>query len=481
MKSSALVANLPTRVLREIFIQYLHLPTYKNTSQPAVRWSRLTFSTPVTLSHVCHKWRQVACSYPLLWSSLFVFGPSRKQLPLVDQWLQRSRTTPLDIQFAFAFFKGTPVDNLNDITMVMQLFMDHHNRWRDVWFDLSNFRILFPPGVPCPIPNLSRLPQLQLDSAFLNAPVEWNNISHIKEVCDQFFWHRSLSSLTTCFQSPDSFVAHPRLRELICSRTGSWSNILDILVQCPNLEVLKMGLEVPKASPTISLQHTKRPIVHRSLQKFVLHTFDKPDNAIPVLYNLTAPNLVEFDVPTEDGSIELVNELCNMILRSNCRLIVLGELAVDKYPEKYISFLHSPCLQSLQQLSLNFATSSVLECLTIPSRATQRPLLPHLKYLEVDQVVRPLNHSLSDMLLSRFDTLVTANIVAYSDISQEPLDNKLWSHPGYRIVRQMEDSAGIEILEKYSRNRNPWVGPTLPDLETFKPQPVFIPLSPTSH
>jgi hypothetical protein len=359
--------------------------------------------------------------------------------------------------------------------------VDHYYQWKNIWFDLSNFRIPFPAGVPCPIPNISKLPRLQLDTAFINAPMEWSNIPHIKAVYDQFFCDQSLWSLTTGFQAPDSFMHSPKLRELVCGRAGSWSNVLNILAYCPNLEILKIGLEEPMAALTMSIKHTARPLVHKALKRLVLHTFDKPDGAIPVLYNLTAPKLIELDIPTEDGSVELVNELCNMILRSNCQLLALGELCVDKCPEQYISFFHSPCLQSLQQLSINFATSAVLECLTIASRTTQRPLLPNLKHFEVDQVVRPLGHSLSDMLVSRFDTLVAANIVAYSDISQEPLADKLWSHPGYRVVRQTGSHTGIDILKKYGRNNNPWVGPPLFDLETFKPHPVSILLSPTSH
>ncbi|EKM81489.1 hypothetical protein AGABI1DRAFT_125873 [Agaricus bisporus var. burnettii JB137-S8] len=369
MQTSTLVASLPTKVLREIFIQYLNLPTRKNTTRATVCWSRQTFTTPVTLSHVCHKWRQVACSYPLLWSSIFVFGPSPRQLPLVSQWLHRSKTAPLNIEFAFTYFSGTSEENFDSISKLMPVLASHHHQWKNICLDLSHYTFPLPAGKLFPLPNISELPRLELETASIYAPPQWGSNHLIKEVCDQYFWHPSLRSLTTTFQCPDSFVHGPRLKELICSRAGTWSNILDILAHYPNLEILKIGLEESADSPTKSIKHRARPIEHKSLKSLVLQSYDAPDGAIPILHNLTAPKLIELDVPTEDGSIELADALCNMILRSQCRLLVLGELCVDKCPKKYIDFLHSPCLQSLQQLSLNI----VNDILKNNSKASSTP------------------------------------------------------------------------------------------------------------
>ena len=45
---------------------------------------------PVIISHICHRWRQVALSQPTLWRSLVLTGQPKKALRKVQEWRKRS-------------------------------------------------------------------------------------------------------------------------------------------------------------------------------------------------------------------------------------------------------------------------------------------------------------------------------------------------------------------------------------------------------
>ncbi|KAI9443373.1 hypothetical protein H4582DRAFT_1924243 [Lactarius indigo] len=48
-------------------------------------------SNPVTISHVCSQWREVALSQPTLWRSLVLAAPAEEALLKVPEWYKRSR------------------------------------------------------------------------------------------------------------------------------------------------------------------------------------------------------------------------------------------------------------------------------------------------------------------------------------------------------------------------------------------------------
>lgn len=56
--------------------------------------------TPLSLSHVCHQWRHLAHSVPLLWTDLELYKVHRtsmKHLVLIRSWLDRSKSLPISI------------------------------------------------------------------------------------------------------------------------------------------------------------------------------------------------------------------------------------------------------------------------------------------------------------------------------------------------------------------------------------------------
>ncbi|KDR83132.1 hypothetical protein GALMADRAFT_872316 [Galerina marginata CBS 339.88] len=115
---SALISlrRLPTDLLREVFLHCL--PAYRNPTLSAL-------GAPMVLTRVCGLWRSVALSYPRLWARLHIpfsddylgdttdADDNAKELRLkaikvlqlrcnvVEEWLMRSGTCPLDISIHY--------------------------------------------------------------------------------------------------------------------------------------------------------------------------------------------------------------------------------------------------------------------------------------------------------------------------------------------------------------------------------------------
>ncbi|KAJ6485309.1 hypothetical protein C8R47DRAFT_536312 [Mycena vitilis] len=85
------VLTLPSEVISEIFVHFL--PPYPNC--PPLKGNE----SPTCITHICHKWREIALATPLLWraipTSVFFFQRRRH---IVDVWVKRSRCCPLSIQ-----------------------------------------------------------------------------------------------------------------------------------------------------------------------------------------------------------------------------------------------------------------------------------------------------------------------------------------------------------------------------------------------
>jgi len=130
--------ELPPEIVSQIFIQYS--PTNAFFDKCVT-----TRSHPLYLGAVCQKWRQLAWATPELWTSLHIelrLNRNHEALPrLVNEWLERSGTLPLTIEFV-AGSGRIPGDEV--YPEVINILNDHSARWRDVHFRL-------PP------PHLNRL------------------------------------------------------------------------------------------------------------------------------------------------------------------------------------------------------------------------------------------------------------------------------------------------------------------------------------
>ena len=107
--------------------------------------------TPITMSHVCSRWREVAISAGGLWTKFSLTFPTyRGQLSRTMTWLSRSRTYPIDILLDFRdplwdWDEHSHVFHWQDMESIVRLFLTHVKRWHhfelltDTWAPIFTF------------------------------------------------------------------------------------------------------------------------------------------------------------------------------------------------------------------------------------------------------------------------------------------------------------------------------------------------------
>ncbi|KAF7343309.1 F-box domain-containing protein [Mycena venus] len=95
-------------------------------------------TSPMTISHICHRWRQVALETGDLWSNIVLtFPPSNQQLSRTQTWLLRSTTYPLEILLDFRdpdwdWDEETHQFRGSDMEAVLRLLVPTASRWRSI-------------------------------------------------------------------------------------------------------------------------------------------------------------------------------------------------------------------------------------------------------------------------------------------------------------------------------------------------------------
>ncbi|KAJ7044693.1 hypothetical protein C8F04DRAFT_1069204 [Mycena alexandri] len=90
------VLTLPNEIVSEIFIRFV--PVYPE------RPSLDGIHSPINLTHICQKWRDIALSTPELWRAIQLFVGDYGDIPVslqvqeLDTWLSRSRSCPFSIE-----------------------------------------------------------------------------------------------------------------------------------------------------------------------------------------------------------------------------------------------------------------------------------------------------------------------------------------------------------------------------------------------
>ncbi|EIW85884.1 hypothetical protein CONPUDRAFT_113973 [Coniophora puteana RWD-64-598 SS2] len=108
-------------------------------------------SLPITVSHVCRHWRQVALSTATLWSTIVLTFPSSSvQLTRTLTWLHRSRNRALHLFLDFRdpdwnWSENTHPFSWKSMENVMRLLVPHAHRWSrvelltDTWSPIFTF------------------------------------------------------------------------------------------------------------------------------------------------------------------------------------------------------------------------------------------------------------------------------------------------------------------------------------------------------
>ncbi|KAK7047181.1 hypothetical protein VNI00_006847 [Paramarasmius palmivorus] len=93
-------------------------------------------STPLTISHVCTRWRKVAISTGSLWTKLAIFlEVEAPQLIQISTWLRRSKNHPLEILLDMRYEEWDWDEDSHPFTgemmkVILGLLLPHIGRWK---------------------------------------------------------------------------------------------------------------------------------------------------------------------------------------------------------------------------------------------------------------------------------------------------------------------------------------------------------------
>ncbi|KAJ4493295.1 hypothetical protein C8R41DRAFT_919513 [Lentinula lateritia] len=190
------VYRIPFELLTEIFLQCYHDNTVYSSHTEA----------PFNLFSTCQRWRLVTLGIPLLWSSInvsFTHNACRPSLPVLNSWLDRSRTSPIAFSLMYqgrnAFFDD---DLLSKETLFapLEALLVHLARWQNVYLDISNVPndAIF---IPCPPSEPMILKTLAIRTFEFHP-------RHTTSLIPVFMdW---IASLAECSPSLDSFISYGR-------------------------------------------------------------------------------------------------------------------------------------------------------------------------------------------------------------------------------------------------------------------------------
>ncbi|KAJ7106445.1 hypothetical protein C8R43DRAFT_906192, partial [Mycena crocata] len=106
------VLTLPNEIVAEIFLHFL--PDYPECPSPTGLFS------PTILTHICRKWREIACATPSLWRAIQypVYFDDAHGVHTLKAWLLRSCSCPISL-----ISKHDSDDTLED--RVIKIFLPH--------------------------------------------------------------------------------------------------------------------------------------------------------------------------------------------------------------------------------------------------------------------------------------------------------------------------------------------------------------------
>jgi hypothetical protein len=301
------ILKFPPEIAAHIF--FLSMTEYDHEPDSTLALKKLP--TPFLLGSVCQGWRQLARSTPQLWSTIsfnLVKPPKRKTaLPqFIDDWLQRSRSLPLDLwiydsgrdEGPLQAHSGPIIDALNQ----------HSGRWRTLYLRLSTPSFF---GLFCGTSPPSNLRSLQLIPTF-----EWEEQFHLPT-----FRMNSRPSPTRLiinnFPVLNIDIMWDKLEYLLVWDT-TFDGCIELMQRASYLQSCSLSMELFRTSSP----HSTGIVRHLCLRK--LDLFDFPvDVLIHWFLNLMElPSLKEYHYDSDQDDI-LADSLVSLLNRSGCRLQVL--------------------------------------------------------------------------------------------------------------------------------------------------------------
>ncbi|KAJ7867717.1 hypothetical protein B0H14DRAFT_2439675 [Mycena olivaceomarginata] len=329
------VRRLPDDIVRTVFTSTL--PTSRN---PTIG----SDEAPLLLCRVCKSWRTVALTTPRLWASMHIVVPPLSKfeplVALVNTWLARSGSVPLDISMVYS----RACDPDIDVSPLLSTLATESRRWRQI-------HLMFPRLAAHSLGRLlsDDVPRLQSIGLCLPPPMteedlngSWpftflatNSLRNVTFTGTHSFVDTVISWGTlTHLDISDTFTLAP---SLTCARA------LAILSQCTMLQKCKLALqdtaEEPPPIQHFSLPHLSTFLLLNNSNQGISHRFFR---------HLSLPNLRSFyldsaymvDLRKVIPSVTLMERLhldveglgCENLLAALADMPLLQELALSAEP-----------------------------------------------------------------------------------------------------------------------------------------------------
>ncbi|KAJ7442358.1 hypothetical protein B0H11DRAFT_2348102 [Mycena galericulata] len=338
------IRRLPTDILIEIFV-----------SAKEDEYQRLGMGVGPLFARVCRRWRDVACSYPLLWSSfLFPLFGKETTADLLEITLARCRLAPLKVIVDASEHadKGYSGDRK------MALLATHAEQIVSLKFCgkerfLSGSRVF--PAFDSFRGHLSRL-------ELLSFPQMWRVVG-------------------------DAFEFAPCLRTLELGRSA---------------ELLESKYKIPprkfdrsEASPPVRVTRDTPPLLRLTVWTVTFHDLAPSDSTLSFFARFLTPALSSLDI----SRLKRTEGVLGLLRRSHCDLTSLVFRRAD-FP--------AADLLRLLQVTPNLETLEIIECASMMDsdgffdEVTRRAILPSLVRFALRGRYRQLaTRKLLDMLESR--------------------------------------------------------------------------------
>lgn len=380
------IRRLPTEILSEIFLALPRDPDI----HPFAIWN-----SPVLLTRVCSRWRDVAISTPQLWDTVDLSVDDRSVRPFTMEfwqtWLSRSGACPLKLKVHFKSFR--PIDF--HYRAVAKLFSSYSHRWWHIHIVAPiTTKPVFPVHGPLGFPMLE---ELILTSTSNSSPV----LLPILEViapCPQ-----AVSMFFPCGMDARPQLPWAQLR-FYSGEHASLNDCLATLILCPNLTVCKL---VSNRNSRASANAPARPLILFKLQTLEIQIND-PRLCRSLLDSLTCSALIRLRIRSLCRKLSVVpRDVLPFISRSSCVLCCLSFHNISLEDPDLITVLKE--LPLLVRLDLQEAyspeTTVALRLFRHMMYNGWSMIVPRLKYLILELNCAPLDDFLRMMIQSRWDLM----------------------------------------------------------------------------
>ncbi|KAF9236990.1 hypothetical protein BU15DRAFT_24972, partial [Melanogaster broomeanus] len=317
------VKRLPPEILANIF----HFCVVHGSDQ--IFMSIVVQGPLYDLARVCHTWREVVHSYPILWTDVnFYFSDSypypfanrtedvSRVIPALDMWLKKSSTLPISLTL-------TDVRDYHSVTrdliyILVDRLRNNSRRWRSISLQLPGdyYPLLFT-FTPCDLASLEHL------------SIDGNMYGQGRPTVAHLNLQSATNLKSFAYNGPGNFVndrisvAWNRLTEVslgFASRPGVSNTLrryIRQLAQCQNITTCSLGLGLPI--------HAGQPITLPYLRTLRVRPILFGCHARSVVDALILPQLQALEIDAVTLVTQWVErwhdcQFSNLLARSSCSL-----------------------------------------------------------------------------------------------------------------------------------------------------------------